>query len=81
MIGPAGLALIIGSENLVNPKVTLDALLPAFLYLAAWFAGAGLIYLWLGFETKGRTFDEIDAQLEGRRPADGTVKSSSTTTG
>jgi putative MFS transporter len=67
VIGPAGLALIIGSSNIVNPKVTLDAITPAFLYLAAWFAFAGVIYLAFGFETKGRSFEAIDAELAGQQ--------------
>ena len=74
VIGPAGLALIIGSDNLVNPKVTLDALFHAFLYLAAWFAAAGLIYACFGFETKGRTFADVDAQLAAGQPAAGARK-------
>jgi len=63
LIGPAGLAWIIGSSNIINPQATIDAITPAFLYLAAWFAFAGVVYLVLGFETKGRSFEEIDAAL------------------
>jgi len=73
VIGPAGLALIIGSSNIINPKVTLDAITPAFLYLASWFALAGIVYLVFGFETKGRSFEAIDEELApeapGPRPA------------
>jgi putative MFS transporter len=67
VIGPAGLALIIGSSNMINPKVTLDAITPAFMYLAAWFALAGVVYLAFGFETKGRSFEAIDEQLAAER--------------
>ena len=67
VIGPAGLAWIIGSSNLINPKITLDAITPAFLYLGAWFALSGIIYLAFGFETKGRSFEEIDAELAEQR--------------
>ena len=63
MIGPAGLAWIIGSSNIIYPQATLDAITPAFLYLAAWFAFSGVVYLVFGFETKGRSFEEIDAGL------------------
>src|ERR1700730_4271337 len=63
LIGPAGLAWIIGSSNIINPQATLDAITPAFLYLAAWFAFSGVVYLVFGFETKGRSFEEIDAGL------------------
>ncbi len=67
VIGPAGLALIIGSSNLINPRATLDVITPAFLYIAGWFALAGLVYLVFGFETKGRSFEAIDAQLAAER--------------
>jgi putative MFS transporter len=63
IIGPAGLALIVGSSNMVNPQATLDAILPAMLYLAAWFALAGIVYLALGIETKGRSLEEIEVML------------------
>jgi putative MFS transporter len=36
-IGPAGLAVIAGASNYVAPQATLDALVPAFNYFAAWF--------------------------------------------
>jgi MFS transporter, putative metabolite:H+ symporter len=67
VIGPAGLAVILGSSNMINPQITLDAILPAFVYLAAWFAVAGVVYLALGFETKGRSFEEIDEHLAAER--------------
>src|SRR5262249_47690558 len=38
IIGPLGLALIIGSSNYISPKASLDAIGPAFLYLAFWYA-------------------------------------------
>lgn len=66
IIGPLGLALIIGSSNVVNPQVTMDAITPAFLYLAAWYALAGVVYLVFGFETRGRSFEEIEADLAGQ---------------
>ncbi len=63
IIGPLGLALIIGSSNVVKPEVTVGAIVPAFAYLAAWFALAGLVYLFIGFETKGRSIEDIDGKL------------------
>jgi hypothetical protein len=33
------------------------------LFLAFWYAQAGLIFLLLGMETKGRSIEQIDAQL------------------
>ena len=38
VIGPLGLALVVGSSNVVKPEATLGAIQPAFLYLASWFA-------------------------------------------
>jgi putative MFS transporter len=63
VLGPLGLALIAGSSNYVNPKADLVALGPAMNYLAAWSVMAGLVFLFLGFETKGRSIEEIDADL------------------
>jgi putative MFS transporter len=51
--GQLGLALITGSSNCVNPKADLAAFGPAMNYLAAWSVMAGLVFLFLGFETKG----------------------------
>ena len=64
IIGPLGLALVVGSSNVVKPEATLGAIQPAFLYLASWFVLAGAVYLFLGIETKGRTIEEIDRSLK-----------------
>jgi putative MFS transporter len=62
-IGPAGLALIAGSSNYVTPQATLDALIPGMNYFAFWYVlGAFVVWL-IGFETRGRTIDEIDRAL------------------
>ncbi|MFZ0018926.1 MAG: MFS transporter [Acetobacteraceae bacterium] len=63
VLGPLGLALIAGSSNYVNPKADLAALGPAMNYLAAWSVMAGLVFLFLGFETRGRSLEEIDEAL------------------
>jgi putative MFS transporter len=63
IIGPLGLALIIGSSNYVSPKATVDAIAPAFLFLAFWYVMAGLAFWFVGFETKGRSIEEIDTAL------------------
>lgn len=67
ILGPLGLALIIGSTNYVSPKATLGAIGPALAYLAFWYAMAGCAFWFIGFETKGRSIEEIDAALT--RPA------------
>jgi putative MFS transporter len=62
-IGPAGLAVIAGSDNFVTPKATLDALVPAMNYFGFWYlVGAAAIWF-IGFETRGRTISEIDGTL------------------
>jgi len=68
-IGPAGLALIAGSSNFVNPKATLDALIPGFNYFAAWYVLGALAFWLIAMETRGRTIDEIDSALSRPMPA------------
>jgi MFS transporter, putative metabolite:H+ symporter len=63
IIGPLGLALIAGASDYISPKATLGALGPALLFLAFWYAQAAVAFWLLGFETKGRSFEEIDAAL------------------
>ena len=67
-IGPAGLALIAGLSNFVSPQATADALIPAMNYFAAWYVLALVAVLFFGFETRGRTIDEIDGTLTAKRP-------------
>ena len=62
-IGPAGLALIAGSSNYVKPQATLDALIPAFNYFAVWYVIGAIAFWFIGIETRGRTIEEIDAEL------------------
>jgi MFS transporter, putative metabolite:H+ symporter len=64
IIGPLGLALIVGSSDLVSPKATINALFSASLFLAFWYGQAGLMFLLLGFETKGRSPEEINRALD-----------------
>ena len=64
IIGPLGLALVVGSSNVVKPEATIGAIQPAFLYLASWFVLSGAVYLFLGIETKGRSIEEIDRALK-----------------
>jgi putative MFS transporter len=61
IIGPLGLALIIGSSNYVSPKATLDAIFPALLFLAFWYAFGACAFWLLGIETKGRSIEDIDS--------------------
>jgi MFS transporter, putative metabolite:H+ symporter len=63
IVGPIGLALIAGTSNLVTPAATVAAITPAFFYLAGWYLLAGFVYLFLGFETRGRSIEKIEAEL------------------
>jgi MFS transporter, putative metabolite:H+ symporter len=67
-IGPAGLALIIGASNYVSPKATLAGIVPGFNYFAIWYLLAVVAYLLIGFETRGRTLEELDAALTRPKP-------------
>jgi putative MFS transporter len=64
IIGPLGLALVIGTSDYVSPKATLDAIFPALLFLAFWYGQAALVFLFIGFETKGRSIEEINRSLD-----------------
>jgi putative MFS transporter len=66
IIGPLGLALIVGSSNYVKPEVTLEGLFPALLFLAFWYGQAGLVFALLGIETRGRSIEEINSALDSR---------------
>jgi putative MFS transporter len=70
VIGPLGLALIVGSSNIITPKASVAALFPAFSYLAAWFALAGFAYIFIGMETKGRSLETIEEALDASRDAE-----------
>jgi putative MFS transporter len=74
IIGPLGLALIVGSSDYVSPKVVPAALFPAFLFLAFWYGQAAIMFLVLGFETKGRSIEEINRALDSPPPVATTVK-------
>jgi len=68
VLGPAGLALIMGAGDIIKPAApNLVMLGPAFIYFASWLI-LGIIGFWVfGPETKGRTFEEMDDEL--RTPA------------
>jgi MFS transporter, putative metabolite:H+ symporter len=54
ILGPFSLALIAGTSNIVSPKATEEAVLPAFLFLAFCMLLVGLSFLFLGVETHGK---------------------------
>ena len=63
VIGPWGLAVIVGSSNPVTPAASIQKLVPSFTYLAAWYLLAAVFYLFVGAETKGRDLEQIDKEL------------------
>jgi len=63
IIGPVGLALIVGSGNYLKPDVPLPEIPTAFVYLGCWFLMAGVVYYFFGIETKGKSLEQIDKEL------------------
>ena len=63
IIGPLGLALIVGSGNYLKPDVPLPEIPLAFVYLGCWFLMAGAVYYFLGIETRGKSIEQIDREL------------------
>lgn len=76
-IGPLGLALIAGSNNFVKPAATLDALVPGFLYFAAWYVLGALAFWLVALETSGRTIDEIDSAMSAPEATPGRATAAS----
>ena len=65
IIGPLGLAMVVGASDYVSPKATVDAIFPALLFLAFWYGQAALVFLFFAIETKGVSIEQMDAQLSG----------------
>jgi putative MFS transporter len=63
IIGPVGLALIVGSSNYLKPDVPLSQIPTAFIYLGCWFLMAGFVYYFIGFATRGKSIEQIDQEL------------------
>jgi putative MFS transporter len=71
IIGPLGLALIVGSSNVVKPEVTVAAIPASFLFLAAWLVVCGLGFALFGFETRRRSIAALDeGYAEATPPAE-----------
>jgi putative MFS transporter len=69
VLGPMGLALIVGSSNIITPAASVAALLPAYSFLAACFVASGLIFLLFGIETKGQSLESIEAKIGPSQPS------------
>src|SRR5436305_11965325 len=65
VLGPAGLAMIMGAGDIIKPAApNLKMLGPAFVYFASWcLSGVGGFWVF-GPETKGRTFEEMNETLD-----------------
>lgn len=63
IIGPLGLALIVGSSDVIKPEASVTKIVPAFFYLGGFYALAGIIYGFFGMETRNRSIAEIDREL------------------
>lgn len=63
IVGPLGLALMIGASNMLRPAATVDAIFQAFAYLAVMFLLAGFAYTFVARETKGQTLEDLDRKL------------------
>jgi putative MFS transporter len=64
IIGPLGLALMIGASDVIKPQATIDAIVPGFLYFSAWMVLCGCAFLFFGFETGNKSLTTLDAALE-----------------
>src|SRR3979411_3145765 len=75
VLGPAGLAVIMGAGDIIKPAApNLKMLGPAFVYFACWYI-LGIIGFWVfGPETKGRTFEEMDLAHDAPRTASSPVR-------
>jgi len=72
VIGPLGLGLILGSNNLVKPEVEPTGFGPGFYYFAAWYLLCAVAFIFLGIETKGKSLEQLDRELEGKKASTNT---------
>jgi putative MFS transporter len=65
VFGPLGLALIMGAGDIIKPAApNLVMLGPAFVYFASWYILGVIGFYVFGPETKGRTFEEMNDELD-----------------
>lgn len=60
IIGPLGIALVVGSGNVVHPDATIGAIVPAFVFLACCLLVCGVTYLTFAVEANGKSLETID---------------------
>jgi putative MFS transporter len=68
ILGPLALALIAGSDNIVSPKATSEAVLPAFLFLAVGMLLVAGAFAFLGVETHGRAIEDLAGERAEAEP-------------
>jgi MFS transporter, putative metabolite:H+ symporter len=77
ILGPLGLAVIAGTSNIVNPEATKEAIAPALYFFAAFSLLTALAFMLIP-ETRGKTLEAVEEELEvQRRPAPSESKISS----
>ena len=54
ILGPLALAVLAGSDNVIAPKATAEAVFPSFVFLAATMLAVALAFAFLGVETHGK---------------------------
>jgi MFS transporter, putative metabolite:H+ symporter len=64
IVGPVGLALIVGTSDVVSPKATAAGLFPAFLMFGLCMLVAGLAFAFIAPEPNGRSLDEVEEKLD-----------------
>jgi putative MFS transporter len=66
IIGPMGLAFIVGSSAAAAPSSSGISFQNAFLYFAGWYALACVAFAVFGIETKNRSIEDIQLELDGQ---------------
>lgn len=76
IVGPLSLALIAGADNLVAPQATADAVMPAFLFLAACGLAVAIAFTLVPIETHGTPLrlGDIESSTSPTRPASASIK-------
>lgn len=67
VIGPLGLSIILGADNVLKPEATQSGVNSAFIYFAAWFALAAVAFIVMGVETRNKTIEQLDKEFELQR--------------
>jgi len=66
ILGPLALAVIAGTSNIVNPEATREAIAPALYFLAAFSLMTAFAFLLIP-ETRKKTLEEVEGELEAQR--------------